>query len=291
MGDGQFHVVISVDKNAFRRWNECIAEITSNNDPGRVLGLLAEGCQAFLPADATFAAVYGEARKPVLVYDDVPLKNRVGVIDSYVDGAYLLDPFYRGGIDRVAQGLYHLRDIGPPGFKRSEFYRKYYYQSGIRDEIGFLTYLHDGCFANFSLVKMEGSNKFARKDIEKLELAQAVVHQTLINYWKRQASETVAPSSKLHSQLEVALTRFGNSVLTDREAEVIRLYLKGHSTASITERLGISYHTVSTHRKSAYQKLDINSQGELFHLFIDSLSCFDPVTQRDPLRNYLSVAK
>jgi len=283
--------VLKLPKNQFRQWNACVAKITAETDPDNILGLLADGCRVLLPADAIFAAIYGKSMKPIPVFDDVPDKNRSKVIDMYIDGAYLLDPFYRAGIDGIKEGLYHLTEVGPPGFEKSEFYKRYFHQCGIGDEIGFLTYLSDGCFANFSLVRMEGSEDFDKKGVQRLRLAQDVVHKSLVRYWTARAAERSRSSSELHSQLEVALSHFGNSVLTDREAEVIRLYLKGHSTASITDRLGISYHTVSTHRKSAYQKLDINSQGELFHMFIDSLSCFDPVAQRDPLRGYLSVAK
>jgi len=283
--------MITVEEKAFRQWNECVAAAVAEDDVGKALAMLASGCRALMPADAVFAAVYGEAMKPVSIFEDVPRKNRFDVIESYIDGAYLLDPFYRAGIDRVEAGLYHVSEVGPPGFEESEFFRRYYRESSISDEIGFLTYLDDGCFANFSLVKLEGSDAFPDEGVHRLRLVQAVVHQVLVNCWKELAPSGTSAATELHTQLEDALTHFGNSVLTHREAEVIRLYLKGHSTASITERLGISYHTVSTHRKSAYQKLDINSQGELFHLFIDSLSCFDPVEQRDPLRGYLSVSR
>jgi len=281
--------MVRIDDTAVSRWSERVAEAFAQPDPDRRLEALADGCRALLPVDAILAAVYGQGIRPIPIYDDVPNRMRHEVIDSYLDVAYLLDPFYRAGIEGVEQGLYHLTEIGPPGFRESEFYRRYYHQSGISDEIGFLTYLHDGCFLNFSLVRTEGSEEFDSKGVQTLGLFQAVVHQCLIAYWKQKTAESGPQSSELHAQLEVALSRFGNSVLTEREAEVMRMYLKGHSTASITERLGISYHTVSTHRKSAYLKLDINSQGELFHLFIDSLSCFDPVKQRDPLRGYLAV--
>ncbi|MCY1250836.1 Bacterial regulatory protein, luxR family [compost metagenome] len=51
-----------------------------------------------------------------------------------------------------------------------------------------------------------------------------------------------------------------------REAEVIRLMLKGHSTKSIARHLGNSPETVKVHRKRIYSKLKISSQGELFSL-------------------------
>jgi len=50
--------------------------------------------------------------------------------------------------------------------------------------------------------------------------------------------------------------------LTDREMEVLRLLPTGLTTAEIAERLFISYHTVRTHLKHIYGKLDAHSRHE-----------------------------
>ena len=54
--------------------------------------------------------------------------------------------------------------------------------------------------------------------------------------------------------------------LTPRESEVMALIVRGHDTASIGERLGISATTVQTHRTHIYQKLGIHSRQELLAL-------------------------
>lgn len=59
---------------------------------------------------------------------------------------------------------------------------------------------------------------------------------------------------------------------TVREQAVARLILRGHSTVSIAETLGISQATVKIHRRNLYAKLNISSQSELCSLFIDVLS-------------------
>ena len=56
---------------------------------------------------------------------------------------------------------------------------------------------------------------------------------------------------------------------------------------SIAEKLFISEHTVSLHRKNLYAKLKLTSQAELFSLFIDSLSCFEGNADYDPLEKFL----
>ena len=46
-------------------------------------------------------------------------------------------------------------------------------------------------------------------------------------------------------------------MLTVRETEVLRLLARGSSYAAVAECLGISPHTVGTHVKNAYRKLEV----------------------------------
>ena len=47
-------------------------------------------------------------------------------------------------------------------------------------------------------------------------------------------------------------------MLTLREADVVRLLASGCTYAEIAERLGISAHTVASHIKNAYRKLEVH---------------------------------
>jgi DNA-binding CsgD family transcriptional regulator len=49
--------------------------------------------------------------------------------------------------------------------------------------------------------------------------------------------------------------------LTLREIEVLGLIARGCTYARIAVQLGISAHTVATHIKSAYRKLNVHSAG------------------------------
>jgi DNA-binding NarL/FixJ family response regulator len=51
--------------------------------------------------------------------------------------------------------------------------------------------------------------------------------------------------------------------LTSREVDIIKLIVKGHSTATIAGLLNLSPHTISTHRKNIIKKLKIKSPVEL----------------------------
>ena len=50
--------------------------------------------------------------------------------------------------------------------------------------------------------------------------------------------------------------------LSDREREVLMLIVKGFSYAEIANLLGVSAHTVTTHVRGIYRKLEVHSRGE-----------------------------
>jgi len=52
------------------------------------------------------------------------------------------------------------------------------------------------------------------------------------------------------------------SVLTERETEILRLIAKGFSFPEIASLLSISAHTVTSHVRHIYEKLEVNSRGE-----------------------------
>ena len=52
-------------------------------------------------------------------------------------------------------------------------------------------------------------------------------------------------------------------LLTDRERQLYHLLAEGHSNKEIASRLGLSLHTVETHRGNILQKLNLHSGAEL----------------------------
>lgn len=56
-----------------------------------------------------------------------------------------------------------------------------------------------------------------------------------------------------------------SEILTKRENEVMELILDGLDGYAISEKLGISYNTVKTHRKNIFQKTDCKSVPELIN--------------------------
>ncbi len=55
--------------------------------------------------------------------------------------------------------------------------------------------------------------------------------------------------------------------LSTREREVARYLSVGLNSATVAKELGISVHTVRSHRRRVYEKLAVHSQGELMAKF------------------------
>ena len=68
------------------------------------------------------------------------------------------------------------------------------------------------------------------------------------------------------------------------------MILQGYSSKAIAVRFKISVETVKLHRKNAYAKLDLGTQGELFNLFINSLMNIENYSGGDPLIPYHSTS-
>nr|WP_272873579.1 helix-turn-helix transcriptional regulator [Aliamphritea spongicola] len=79
--------------------------------------------------------------------------------------------------------------------------------------------------------------------------------------------------------------------MTQRETQVLQLILRGYAVKFIAQKLDISPETIKHHRKNIYAKLDISSQAEMFHLFIDSLRMMRADSPADPLAEYLQPAR
>lgn len=90
--------------------------------------------------------------------------------------------------------------------------------------------------------------------------------------------------------VEAAMRRFGSSCLSDREAEVARLILQGHSSKVIARLLGNSPETVKVFRKRIHTKLGLATSAELFSLFLAALCAAPEGCVDDPLTHLATLS-
>tara|TARA_B110000211_G_C13972682_1_gene505680 strand:+ start:204 stop:1031 length:828 start_codon:yes stop_codon:yes gene_type:complete len=253
----------------------------------RMPSLLVSMLKTLVPFDNAVIVHYQGGEKPQVHYNDMPPLQRESQIEGFVNGAFLLDPFYRAAIDRGIGGLHRLSNLAPEGFKKTEYYRSYFKFTKIKDEIGYIVHLDNKQFINISLGRLGLVQRFNRSQLAILEDITPIIESICNLQWSSKEKSSSNQVSQLPGQLDSALKCFGTAYLTDRETQVVQLFLHGHSTKSIAERLGISPETVKLHRKNSYAKLDVSSQAELFYLFIDSLASLTNYEGGDPLVGYL----
>jgi DNA-binding CsgD family transcriptional regulator len=266
-----------------QRFAAIIPEIGNDRLPSLLISML----KGIVPFDNAVIAHFQEGNKPQIHYNDIPPLDRDSQIDGFVSGAFLLDPFYRAAIDRGISGLHRLSDLAPEGFKKTEYYRSYFKFTQIKDEAGYIVHLDGNQFINISIGRLSLAQRFNRTQLTILEDIAPIIESICKMQWDSKAKSDADASNQLPGQLDSALKYFGTAYLTERESQVVQLFLHGHSTKSIAGRLGISPETVKLHRKNSYAKLDVSSQAELFYLFIDSLASLTQYSSGDPLVGYL----
>jgi DNA-binding CsgD family transcriptional regulator len=267
------------------QWHGLIANIISEGTDDTAVDRLIDILRLMVNADGSCLLIYPKGAQPQCPYrkreaGEDPWKH----IDQYLHSAYLLDPFYRLAADTLTSGIYSLKDVAPDGFKQSELYRVYYRLVNFGDEICMVIAVNDQLSIQVSLSRKNDKPRFNSIEQTLIESLFSTVQAVLLKWWqaKQHSKDTF-----LDTHLESALRHFGSSLLTQRESQILQLVLRGYAVKSIAHKLTISTETIKHHRKNIYAKLDINSQAELFHLFIDSLRMVTPDSPADPLSNYL----
>ena len=270
-----------------REFSNQLAAVMPEIGSERLPSVLVRMLKSLVPFNNAVILHYRHNEKPLIIYNDISPIETERQIDQFVNGAFLIEPFYRAAVDDHAGGLHRLSDLAPSGFEKTEYYRCYFRYTKIKDELGFIVHLSANQFINISMGRQTLSARFSPAQISLLEDITEVIETVCRLHWAAESGVIQLAENKLPGQLDSALKHFGTAYLTLRETQVVQLFLHGHSTKSIAERLSISPETVKLHRKNSYAKLDVSSQAELFHLFIDSLASLSDYSGGDPLVGYL----
>lgn len=243
-----------------------IVEDIGSPDFGRSL---AGGLRSVAPYDFTVIFGYVGSARPLDLYDDFPPDRRLLHVEEYQEGPYLLDPFFLATLDLSEPGLKRLREIAPDRFYQGEYYRSYYAQTGLAEEIGYVIRVNDTLTIVVSLMRKE--KRFSTAEVRALKQVWPVIDAACRKHWQNVVPADGGQSQDIAERIEDAFQRIGEGVLTARERQVVELTLRGHSADAIGSQLGISSGTVRIHRRNIYTKLRISSQGELFSVFINAM--------------------
>ncbi len=233
------------------------------------------GLLDYLRVDVPFVGILllmlDDRNRPLHIYDTIRTPYRIN-LDLYLDGVYQLDPFYTRFCKLPETCALLIRDVAPDRFQLTEYYRRFYRNMELRDEMAIFTDLHDGRHLFFSIGRRRAEPRFRRRELAAMRRDLPVVAALCRQHFGT-ASYSAERLRKLAggNRLEFALERFGENTLTPREHEVAVCILKGHSSKSLAREIDISPETVKIHRRNLYRKLGVSSQSELFVRFLNTL--------------------
>ncbi len=271
-----------------------------NHDLARAIG--AVGGDDFFPAvvaavqkriDIVYPQVwlYHRDLPPRLLFHKIPKEAYKAQVDDYLEGPYREDPFFQASINRPKNRLYLMSQMTAGRLETSTYYRGYYADTGTIDEAIYLAQLPGGNVLNLSMMRLPRQGAFSDDEYQLLySLADPIsellrVHSEFDNF---AVKNLIQPG--IDHQIDVAFRTFGSSLLSPREKDVLELMLRGYGTDTTATRLAIARETVRRHRKSIYRKLDVNSQTDLFSLFLNAMSCIGEAGGADPLEIYMGPA-
>ncbi|MBL4768166.1 MAG: helix-turn-helix transcriptional regulator [Rhodobacteraceae bacterium] len=236
------------------------------------------------PNDGLIFFLYRPDTAPILLFRSRNAESFQQGLDNYLDHTYLLNPVYQAYRSYISAGVYLMSDILPDGY--NDLIRAVEFEIKIddREAIGYLTpgwprqmdelmlliNLPDNSMVELTILRKRDIG-FTPQDRQLMTQAFPVASAVFHKHWELEKQDFNTHISQ--PSLDGSFTEFGGDILTDREQQVLKLVLTGHSSGAISLQLGISVATIKTHRRNIYAKLEIGSQAELFSRFIMFLAC------------------
>lgn len=235
---------------------------------------LIRAVEYLFPCEAAFAVLNRPSGPPVYLADSYPNPASKAAVQLYVSRTYLLNPVHNAIRAGIAAGVYRMADLAPDNWvattpdviadESEEIkFRTPGWPFGLQ-EVSVLVDMPQGIMGEVSLARKATPDGIPQQDLEVLRSVLPLIRLAFLRLSREQTQASGRPSPSPES--------FGRDVLTAREAEVVQMILKGHSSLSISKTLNIAMPTVKSHRRNAYAKLGISTQSQLFHAFVDGLN-------------------
>lgn len=258
---------LSIEK--LNGWNSGLSSVLLNVGENTFPDGLVKCLKHLIDFDVCMVFAYGDEQGSAVLHHNMFGKQAEILVDQYLMGPHLLDPFFAEATSGRKNGFKSMRELAPDQFYRSEFYRHHYIRTGIADEIGVFFPVGEGRNAVLSVTRQKPKRLFSETEKSRFASAAPIIEAYGSKHWGPTSYKNNLQSSS--RTIKEVFESFGEDTLTLREREIISLVLKGHSSISIGQVLSISSGTVKIHRKNAYSKLGVASQAELFSMFLSLL--------------------
>ena len=250
-------------------WLTAVARLTQSIGQADFPKALSHALDRIAFTNSKIVLGFRRYAKPVILHDDLSLEERQFFSAGYMGGAYLVAPMYNRFLENKPGGFSAVRGLAPYD-EEGHPYSRYYKDFSLADTGHLFIWLTEDNAVVVDFSRDLRYGPFNEEERRCLRRVFPVFQSAIRKHWLTwgQGEEDQAGRS-LHEALYRRFERFGASRLTERECEVVRLILKGHSSKSVARVLDISPGTASVHRTNIYRKLEVNSQGDLFARFID----------------------
>lgn len=212
---------------------------------------------------------YKGKHAPVVIHDSYTSEERLYKINTYIDGAYLLDPFFKAIQKGLPQGVYQLTEFTPDRFEYTHYYQHYFKALGLKNELGISIELEKDVVMFISL-GFSKTNSISALDMVAIANILPMVRLATQSFWLAQKDQYTLWETPI-DPISRAFYLFGRDQLTQREQQIVALILQGHSSKSAARELNISDSTIKVHRKNIYARLGISTQAQLFRMFLNHL--------------------
>ncbi|TWI55681.1 regulatory LuxR family protein [Pseudomonas duriflava] len=247
-------------------WHRTIGNLIEALDAPNFWIALVRQLEHYLPFDSWVILLFSAGRP--LVFAESPTEDGGPdpLFQDYLQGLYLLDPFYIASREHPRSGLFRLDDVAPEYFEQTDYFQRYFRLNVVADEVQ----LNCNLDSERTLCLSLGSRqRFTLEQMGILSLIQSWVMALMRQRLAFEQERSTPPAPPWQQQFEATSQR-SDTALTARELEVGRLMLSGCSGKEIARKLDISVETVKVHRKHMYAKLGIKSQSELFAIFLQA---------------------
>lgn len=251
-------------------WHRLIGGLIEALDKPNFWNILVRYLGDVVSFDNWVVLQFSRTRKPVVFAESPSASGGADeLFQDYLNGFYLLDPFYIACLDDPRAGLLRLDDVAPDDFETEDYYQRYFKLNIVMDEVQFNLPLGD---AGVLILSLGSKHRYSIEDMSLLDAISpwvlALMRQRSCSYeWQDSDSDADNPSEALDSSTAIAK---GSSNLTNRELEIVHLLLSGFSSKAIAQKLKISPETVKGHRKHIYTKLGVKSHAELFAIYLQA---------------------
>jgi len=247
---------------SFAAWNDlagaAVASVCSRGFPDALANALGQ----LAPFQMMNGFFYSPNGRAFDLYNEKIVVDRSIIVDRYLAGAFVLDPFYDAVSKDASERMIVMRELAPDDFLQTEYYRLHYATTQIVDEIGFVIQLENDFVGVLSLSRTGVASNFNAAELDLLRASAPLVCALAQRHWFH------APTRSPEARQALPPARIEHPLLTKREIEIVTLILKGHSNLSLATVLQLSPNTIKVHRRQIYAKLNISSQAELFRLFL-----------------------